>query len=423
MGAVAVGAAIGAVSSAVTGGNIFQGAITGGIGGGIGGFVGSAFSDFPTAGLNAIGQGAVDLSNSEWSNIGSLTGSDFASTLGAGAGGGLSSTGSTDLLSLAADGGQVPITQFGFGNANPASLMADSSGNVFAQGSGGLQNYSNLQSTIMPDGSVQILDTSTGQLVGAQNTATGGTQYAPAGSDTTNIGGNVNPNANVNPSSQPWLDNTGNTNSVFDPSGTNSTGPGTTVPGAQPMSSPSVFDALTKGITPGQITTGALGMINNLYSANKLQQAAQQMAQLNNPLNQAQRAPYQAQLLNLAQNPQQYFSSPIAQAELNAGQQLINSNVAKTGNANNVMSTDVPQILSSVAQGYNTNFSNLAMAGGFTQGSTGTAGAAAAPLTLGAVLPASGVAQAAGSQGSAGSPNLSTTLGNNIWNVMSNSWT
>ncbi len=105
------------------------------------------------------------------------------------------------------------------------------------------------------------------------------------------------------------------------------------------------------------------------------------------PINQPQRTPFQGMALNLLSNPSQYFNSnPYATSALAAGQKMIDANVAKSGNANNVFATQIPQVLSAVGGNYNDLANTLMGYGGFSQGAGNNSQASIAGGALNAGL-------------------------------------
>lgn len=145
-------------------------------------------------------------------------------------------------------------------------------------------------------------------------------------------------------------------------------------------------DIMSKPQIPGMPnSTGsnaAAGLLNYFMKqqqANSLNSAAGQAAQLNNPMNQPQRAPFQAAYLDLMMNPDSYKMTPFAQGQTNLANQQFDANVSKYGPSG----TGFNQYLKNFQNIMSGDFFNLAnqysTAGGFNQG-TGGAGSAFASL-------------------------------------------
>lgn len=142
----------------------------------------------------------------------------------------------------------------------------------------------------------------------------------------------------------------------------------------------SVGNALTQMIpnSANMGNTALSGLLNYFMQSqrqNDLQSAAERSAQLNDPMQQPQRLPYQAALANLMFNPQGYAMSPYAQGQTNLANQAFQANVSKYGpggtqfndylkNFQNIMSADFFKL----ADQFQT-------AGGFNQGAGGAGSA------------------------------------------------
>lgn len=143
-----------------------------------------------------------------------------------------------------------------------------------------------------------------------------------------------------------------------------------------------------------------LGTGLNIYGLNQLGSAYKQLAsqQANySSLDQAQRAPYQQNLSQLVNNPQQYLTTDPFATSLAAlyKNQIIPRNIAQTGNPASVLDQQGSNFVNTLAGNYNTQMGNLSgIAGfgfpqsnyaGYTAGQLGAGGAGAQFQSLGSL--------------------------------------
>lgn len=136
---------------------------------------------------------------------------------------------------------------------------------------------------------------------------------------------------------------------------------------------------LKNPMIPGTNATGGnvLGALANYLMRNqqqgRLDDAANRSAQLNDPLKQPERAPYQDAFRNLMTNPNGYSQTPFAQGMTNQANNAFKANVSKYGPGG----TQFTDYLKNYQNILSSDFFNLAntlsTAGGFNQG-TGGAG-------------------------------------------------
>jgi len=127
--------------------------------------------------------------------------------------------------------------------------------------------------------------------------------------------------------------------------------------------------------TGGNLATSLANYFIQSQRQSQLQDAATQSANLNNPMNQAQRLPFQAAYANLMLNPNSYQQTPYAQGMTNQVNQAFQANVGKYGPSGTVFSDYLKNYQNVLGQDYFKLAGELGMAGGFNQG-TGGAGTA-----------------------------------------------
>lgn len=142
-----------------------------------------------------------------------------------------------------------------------------------------------------------------------------------------------------------------------------------------------VWSKINSPLIPGTNFTGtnlASGLLNYFMQAQKQDQlnaAANKSAQLNDPMQQAGRLPFQAAYGNLMFNPNSYKSTPYAQGQNELARQAFEANVSKFGPGG----TQFSDYLKNFQNIQSNDFFKLAdqfqVAGGFNQG-TGGAGTA-----------------------------------------------
>lgn len=139
------------------------------------------------------------------------------------------------------------------------------------------------------------------------------------------------------------------------------------------------------GTNPGQVASTAYNLWSQQQMANRLGGAAQNALNAGQaPINQAQRLPYQVDLLNLINNPQDFFrTNPQFLAQADTARNMFNAAAAKSGMGGTSINDYMGNIMNVGANTYNQQVQNLAGLGGFTQGG-GTAGSAYGGLATGA---------------------------------------
>lgn len=130
----------------------------------------------------------------------------------------------------------------------------------------------------------------------------------------------------------------------------------------------------------GSMGKALMNMAMNMYMMNQANSKASTAAGMSNPMNQPQRAPFQQQATDLAQNPQSYFqNNPFAQAATAATQNMIQATTGRNGNPFQTLGSALPQWMQALGGNYNDLLKIMQTGGGFDQG-TGGAGQNYVPL-------------------------------------------
>jgi len=128
------------------------------------------------------------------------------------------------------------------------------------------------------------------------------------------------------------------------------------------------------GITPGLAASTALNLFQQGRQADALKEVSNQAFQ-SAPINQPQRAPYQANLMNLMQNPNDFFASnPLFNAQKDQATQAFEAQSAKRGMGGTTINDYMRNIMNTGASTFFDQGNLLATLGGFNQGA-GNAGA------------------------------------------------
>lgn len=123
------------------------------------------------------------------------------------------------------------------------------------------------------------------------------------------------------------------------------------------------------GITPGTAASAALNLFTQNRQANTLNGLSNQAFQ-SAPINQAQRLPYQADLLNLVQNPSSFFATnPLFNAQKDQAKQAFEADYAKKGMGGTSIDAYMKNIMNVGAGTYFDQGNLLSTLGGFNQGS------------------------------------------------------
>jgi hypothetical protein len=166
-------------------------------------------------------------------------------------------------------------------------------------------------------------------------------------------------------------------------------------PGASttPQGGGSFMDFLSKGpgssqgfggLQPSDFMKTGLNLGIQQLLTQRQQSQAQQVQRAGNPLNDPQRAPFQQQATNMANNPGDYFANNPFASSLAAyfKNNVIPSQVAKSGNPGEVIDRTGSQFATALGGNYNQLLQTLMGGGGFNQGNSGIG--ASVPLMQGA---------------------------------------
>lgn len=145
-----------------------------------------------------------------------------------------------------------------------------------------------------------------------------------------------------------------------------------------------ITDFLRNPLIQGTNLTGSnlLGALGNFLTqrdtAQRAQEAAQQIANQNNTLAQPQRFPFQQQFTNLMTNPQGFFQTPYASGQQDLARQAFEANVSKFGPSGTQFNNYLKNFQNIQSQDFFKLADSLSQAGGFTFAPSG--GSAAAGL-------------------------------------------
>lgn len=169
--------------------------------------------------------------------------------------------------------------------------------------------------------------------------------------------------------------------------------PGEANPGAaESPESGSLLDYLSKGpgnnqsfagLQPSDLMKTGLNLGIQQLLAQRQQQQAQQIQQAGNPLNDPARQPFQQQATNMVNNPQDYFTNNPFASQLAAmyKNNIIPRQLAKSGNAGEVLDRNGSQFATALGGNYNQLLQTLSGLGGFNQPNSGVG--ASVPLLQG----------------------------------------
>jgi len=128
------------------------------------------------------------------------------------------------------------------------------------------------------------------------------------------------------------------------------------------------------GITPGTAAATAFNLFTQNQKQNQLNDLSQQALNAA-PINQAQRLPYQADLLQLMQNPSSFFATnPLFNAQKDQATQAFQAQYAKNGMGGTSIDAYMKNIMNAGAGTFFDQGNLLSTLGGFNQGA-GNAGA------------------------------------------------
>jgi len=120
---------------------------------------------------------------------------------------------------------------------------------------------------------------------------------------------------------------------------------------------------------------GLLNYFMQSQKQNELKSAAERSAQLNDPLQQPQRLPFQAAYADLMFNPNSYKSTPYAQGQNELARQAFEANVSKFGPGGTQFSDYLKNFQNIQSQDYFKLADQFQTAGGFNQGAGGAGNA------------------------------------------------
>lgn len=127
--------------------------------------------------------------------------------------------------------------------------------------------------------------------------------------------------------------------------------------------------------TGGNVLSSLANYLIRNQQSGRLNDAANRSAQLNDPMQQPQRAPFQQAFTNLMTNPNSYQQTPYAQGMTNQANQAFQANVSKYGPGGTQFSDYLKNYQNILSSDFFNLANTLSTAGGFNQG-TGGAGSA-----------------------------------------------
>lgn len=124
-------------------------------------------------------------------------------------------------------------------------------------------------------------------------------------------------------------------------------------------------------MTGSNVLGGLANYFMRSQQEDQLRSSGERAAQLNDPMQQAARIPFQAQAANMAFNPASYFQTPDVLGQIDLARQKYQADVSKYGQGGTTINDFMRNIMNYSSQGYGKYLDQMLMAGGFNQGPGG----------------------------------------------------